>query len=282
MGFLSIHDWVKAHLDGKVVYGQFRKIPGFASTAQWWSDLSMAAGNPPANFYASAPLVGERLSRWDSIFHGDDKAPSELYLTKALLTTSGAGMVGQFKLCDYLLYYPFIDMDSTDIQAVDNTKAIERYTDGEGVMVVAVSQAPTLGSGQFTFTYINQAGVQKTSPIQYCGTTSAPLGNIVTSQPATVAGLGPFLKLADNDTGVRSIINFTGIVANGGLCALVLVKPLIDYAVREASTPCEYEMISQRPGVVRIYDGAFLGFMAQTGATVASVPLVGQLTFVWT
>jgi hypothetical protein len=282
MGFFNVNGFVQAALNGKFVSGHFRKIPGWASVANWWVDMSMAAGNPPANFYASTPLIAQRLSRWDSIFHGDLKSPSETYLLRAALVTSGANAAGQYKLCDYLLYYPFIDMDSTDQQLLDNTAIIDRYTDGAGVMAIAVCQAPTAGSGQFTFQYVNQNGVTKTSPIQYCGSTSAGFANIVTSQPASVAGLGPFLKLADNDTGIRSILSYTGSVANGGLCCFVLVKPLMDFVIREVSTVSETEMISTRCGAVRVEDNAFLGFLAQTAGSVSAVPVTGQLDFVWT
>jgi hypothetical protein len=281
MSIPSIHAYCRAILNGATVSGQFRKVPGFSTAAYWWSDFSMAAGNPPANFYASAPLVAERLGRWDSLFHGDDKAPSEQYLYRCALTSTSANMAGQYKLCDYLLYYPFVDMDSTDEQTFDNSKAILRYTTGDNVQVIAVSQAPTIGSGTFTFRYVNQDGVEKVSPLQYCGPSSAALGSIVTSQPASVAAIGPFLKLADNDTGVRRVISFTGVAANGGLCALVLVRPLMDFVLREAFTVCELELLSMRPGVVRVYDGAFLGFIVNATASVATNPLVGQLDFLW-
>jgi hypothetical protein len=281
MAIKSVSEWVSCPLEGRTYTRQFRKVPGFATTAQWWCDLSMAAGNPPANYYASTPGVAEILSRWDGLCTMDDKSPSETYLAKAMITATSANMVGQYKLCDYLLYYPFIDPDSLDEQTLTNSKSLERYTDGDGVQVMCVSQAPSTGSGSFTFKYYNQAGVEKTSPVNYCGTTSAPLGSIITSMPAVANMLGPFLKLADGDTGVRSITSVTMAVANGGLFAFVLVKPLIDFYIREASTTCEFEMISMRSGAIRIYDGAFLGFIAQTAASVSALPLVGQLEYYW-
>jgi hypothetical protein len=280
--FNSVHDYVAAMLDGKTVSGNFRKVPGYATTANWWFDLSMASGNPPANFYASTPLFAQVLSRWDSIFHGDNQAPSEMYLHRLYLATSGAGMVGEFKLCDYLLYYPFIDMDSTDQQDLNNAVALPRYTTGEGVLPVAISQAPSTGSGQFTFRYVNQSGITRTSPVQTGSSSPAQYGSVITGQPASAGQYGPFLTLAYGDTGVRQILSLTNISSNGGLCAIALVKPLLDIPLREASTPMELELLTMRSGAIRIYDGAFLGFLAQTGASVASVPLVGQFDYVWT
>jgi hypothetical protein len=281
MGFSSVNALVRASLEGRSRKANFRKVPGFASTANWWVDLSMAAGTPAANFYASSPLEAAALNEWKSIYHGDALTDKEMYLTRLSLMSSGSGMVGQFKLLDYLLYYPFVDGDSTDPQPMDNTLTLDRCADGAGVMAMAVSQAPTGGSGIFTFEYVNQNGATKTSPAQYCGTTSAPLGSLITSQPATVAGFGPFLNLAGNDTGIRQINSITFSTSNGGLCAIVLVKPLIDVWIREISTEHEFELLTMRCALPRIYDTSFLGFIAQTGASVASAPLVGRFDYAW-
>jgi len=34
-------------------------------------------------------------------------------------------------MCDYLLFYPQVDMDSVDPQAMDNTVTLPRYESGE-------------------------------------------------------------------------------------------------------------------------------------------------------
>lgn len=100
--------------------------------------------------------------------------------------------------------------------------------------------------------------------------------------PAATGMLGPFLHLAAGDRGVRSIKGFTGLVSNGGLCALVLVKPLANLVLREANTPYEIEFPVNNAAIPRIYDGAFLGLLANTAGSVSALPLVGQLDFRWT
>lgn len=65
-------------------------------------------------------------------------------------------------LCDYLLYYPFVDMSIAGGEfqpMVNDTASLTRYTDGEGVQIMAVEVASQIGSSQFYVTYTNQDGV---------------------------------------------------------------------------------------------------------------------------
>jgi hypothetical protein len=274
---------VAAHDGGKTHGCTFRKVPSQATTAGWWADLSMAGGNPPPNYYAASPLAAKLLDPFDGIFHGDAKTPEEKYLTTLGLTTPTAAMLGQYTLLDYLLYYPFVDGDAVgDVQAMNNTVPLPRYTDGDGVMVMAVIVAPTTGSGQFTFDYINQNGIAKTSPVQFCATTAASIATIATSQQGVAGSAGgPFLTLASGDTGVRSITSATFTVGNGGLISLVLVKPLADLAIREINTTAELPFINARPGLPRIYDGAYLNLIGNVAGSIAAGVLTGYATFIW-
>jgi hypothetical protein len=243
----------------------------------------MTSGSPPANYYASTPLIAQRLDPWRGIFHGDNKSPKEKYLAEMMLVTPSAGAVGLWTLMDYLLYYPFIDMDEGDSQVPDNSIAIDRYIDGVGVQAMLFAQSPTTGSGTFTFNYINQAGVEHTSPVQTCGSTSCNYGSCVTHQPATTMGAkGPYLELAAGDTGIRRVVSFQNVVNNGGLGVLVLVKPLAHIVISEINCPVEVSFVMTRPGAPRIYDGAFLGFACCTVSSVAAALLSGRIKTIWT
>lgn len=281
MGFRNIRAYADAFENGQSHFCSFRKVPSQASTAGWWVDLSMAAGNPVPNYYASAPLVAATLDGFRGIFHGDAKNPATKHLVEWGMITPTAGLVGQYTLLDYLLYYPFIDGDDTDSQVMDNTVVLPRYETGEGVQVMAVAVAPTTGSGTFTFEYVNQNGDVKTSPVQGCSTTAASITNLVTSQQAVTNSCGPFLKLASGDTGVRAINSVQFLVPNGGLLALVLVKPIADSAIREINTPAEIEYVTMRAGPPRIYDGAYLGLIMGCAGSVAAGQLAGHLRFAW-
>lgn len=280
-GFRNVQALGNAFDEGRTHSCSFRKVPSQASTAGWWVDLSMAAGNPVPNYYAASPLVASTLGAFQGIFHGDAKSPASKHLTELNLTTPTAGLVGVYRLLDYLVYYPFVDLDDTDAQVMDNTTPLPRYATGAGVRPMLVAVAPTIGGGSFTFDYVNQDGVSKTAPTQFCSVASANISNIVTSQQAVASGGRVFLQLADGDTGVRSITSWTNIVSNGGLGALVLAKPIADIAIREINTPAEISWPNMQPGAPRIYDGAYLNFIMNCAATVAAGTLSGRASFAW-
>lgn len=258
----------------------FRKAPSQASTNGRWVDLSMAAGNPVPNYYVGGQAEATVLDGFRGIFHGDDKSPSTKHLLSMGLITPTAALAGGYMLLDYLLFYPFVDGDSADQQDMDNTTPLPRYITGEGVSVMAVALAPTTGGGSFTFDYVNQDGVTRTSPAQLCTTSVSNIATIVTSQQ-TVRG-GPFLSLASGDSGVRSITSCTFSVLNGGLMALVLVKPLANMAVREINTEVELAYISKMPPILpRIYDGAYLNLIANCVGTLSTGTVTGSASFIW-
>lgn len=279
MSFALVKDYVDAMLAGKYRSCSLRKVPSQATTAFWWADLSMASGNPLPNYYASTPLEAAVLDGDRGIFVGDDTGGK--YLTEMMLCTPTAGMVGAYRLLDYLLYYPFIDGDDTDVQTMDNTVTLPRYTTGEGVMAMYVSVAPTTGSGQFTFDYIDQNGNAKTSPTQICSTASAGISSLITTQPAVAASGMPFLTLAEGSTGIRSITSVTNTVANGGLGTIVLVKPIAEIAIREINTPIERVWLKEKAPIPYIEDGAYLNLIVNCAATIASGQLTGRLNFTW-
>ena len=282
MTYDSVRQYADAFAAGRSHFCSLRKIPSQASVAGWWVDLSMAAGNPLPNYYASSPLTAAVLDGQRGIFHGADKAPSSKRLCDISLMTPTAGLVGAYMLLDYLLYYPFVDGDDTDVQVMDNTISLPRYASGDGVQVMAVAVAPTTGSGRFTFDYVNQSGVTRTSPLQFCSTTASSIASIATSQPAVAsAPPGPFLTLAAGDTGVRQIVSVTNTVPNGGLLALVLVKPLAEMAIREINTAAEASYVNARPAPPEIVDGAYLNLIMNCAATVAAGTLAGHARFVW-
>lgn len=280
-GFRSVGAFADAYVEGRVHTCSIRKVPSQASVANWWVDLSMASGNPNPQYYFAAPLAAQLLDGYAGIFHGAGKAPATMSLATLGLMTPSATMVGRYMLLDYPLYYTGIDGNNTNIQLLDNTTALPRYTDGAGLQVMAVFIAPSVGAGTFVFEYVNQAGVTRTSPVQVCSTTAGNIASIATAQPA-VAGTpgGPFLSLASGDTGVRQINSVTFSVVSGGLLALVLVKPLADLAIREINTPAEFASVQNRPPP-KIEDDAYLNLICAPAGNIAAGALSGYATFVW-
>jgi hypothetical protein len=51
-----------------------------------------------------------------------------LRMTTAM-SSSGTGLPLPLTLCDFLLYYPSVDDSVLDVQTLDNTVTLPRYTD---------------------------------------------------------------------------------------------------------------------------------------------------------
>lgn len=280
-GFTRIKTFGDAFESGKTLTSTFRKAPAQANNAGWY-DLSMTAGNPPPNYYAATPLEATTLEYFKGILHGDNKSPEKKFLTNIELTGTIAGMVGEYRLLDYLLFYPFVDGDELSAQAMVNTTPLPRYTTGTGVQAMLVGVTPSLGGGTFTFDYTNQDGAAKTSPVINCSSAAQLIGTIATG-PAAVAGssFGPFLPLAAGDSGIRSVESVTFTVAAGALYSLVLVKPLLTHAIREINIPNENNLVRQTPFLPEVTDGAYLNLIVNAASTLSGGFLIGNTTYAW-
>lgn len=279
--FRGCFDVAQAEIEGRALTTHFRKVPSQASAAGQWVDLSMASGNPLPNYYASEPLVGATLDGFRGIFHGDDRSPSQTMLKDLVLCSPTAGLVGAYKLLDFLLYYPFVDLDTTDAQALSTPVALPRYADGVGVRAMMVAVTPTVGGGSFTYEYVSDTGASRVSPVISCNTTADSIATVCTSQQGTVAGGRVFLPLAEGDRGIREITAVNMIVPNGGLAAFVLARPLAGASIREVSVPDERAYVTETQAPPVIIDGAYLNLVVNCAATVAAGQLAGRATFVW-
>lgn len=297
MGFRTVAEFALADDAGQCWVTQFRKaVASAATTTSAWVDYSYFAGSPPANFYASTPLTAAVVDPTRGIYV-PSVTPATQHVKNLLLMSAASSVTSttngrqEIALCDYLLYYPFVDTDAVgEQQDLDNTVTIPRYTSGQ---VVAVAQSAASAVGQFTFTYTNQDGVSgRVSPNQYTFVVAG--GGQVVAASGSGASYNPFLYLQAGDSGVRSIESVTFTAAGGGLMALVIVKPLIKSVVTqecrrttsgnlESYGACdELQSIIHRAGAPRIVDGAVLNLLAAGYAgSLASSTLVGTLETVW-
>ena len=275
MGFSQLKDLVDAEVTGGAFsIASFRKTTSQTTVSPVPFDLSMAAGNPTAQFYASEPLVAALINAKHGLSVGGDPTATNHLAELLVLSTSTGFAPGSFMLCDYLLYYPFVDMDNTDTQMMDNTVTLPRYKSGSGVRIFAVAQSPSIGNGAFSVTYVNQDGVTKST-----GTIACSSG--VTNIASSIIRPGFFLPLAVGDTGVQSITSVTFSSANGGLAAFVLVKPLTSIELEETISPAEINYYKDHPSLPRILQGAVLNFIAMSGATAAGAALIGTIKTIW-
>lgn len=285
MSIVNTKQLIDAELEGRVRQYVWRKTPSQASTAGIWFDTSMSPGNPPAQYYIGGILSSTVLARSTDggLYHGANVSPSTKYLRSVTAMTSTATALPMpMILCDYLLVYPFVDMSVTDQQDMTNTNSLTRYTDGDGVQVMAVLTNAGVGGQQFFFTYTNSAGVSGRTSKTVTMNTATAIGSIVTSSVSTANISGnPFIGLQDGDSGVQSIQSVTMLGADVGLFALVLVKPLLWTAINEITAPYVKDALLIGGDIPRIYDDAFLGFLALPRGTLAATALVGDIKVIW-
>lgn len=296
MGFGNLAQYVQAEEAGRHWLTQFRKLTSTSATvASNFFDYTYSSGSPLANFYASTPLESAYVDPSRGI-RVPSVAPSKQYLKNitAVTTTVSATLFSnqrqELHLCDYLMYYPFIDTGSTDVQETIAVQTLPRYTSGR---VVAIAQSASSSVGQFTFSYTNQGGVSgRTSPNIFCQVVGG--GGQSLCSYISGGGFHPYLPLAAGDSGVRSIESVTFTVVGGGLMALVIVHPLRIFNLASDSrrtttgnlesygAAASVDSVIHDANVPEIKDGAVLGFLTKGhGGSLASTYLVGYIETLW-
>lgn len=295
-GFSNIRAIVDADEAGQTFVGQFRKVVSSAATiTASWVDYSYFAGLPLANFYASTPLESAYLDPSRGIYvpdvNGSQYLKSLMLMTGAASATTTTSRLQQAVLCDYLMYYPFIDTDAVgELQEMVQAVSLPRYTSGQ---VILIAQAASSTIGQFTMTYTNQDGVAgRVSPNVFTQIVSGGGQSLLAN--ISGGGFNPYMPLQAGDSGVQSIESVTFTAAGGGLMAMVIVKPLQTQMMFEecrrttSSTLDSFGSASQviRPihqaGLPEIKDGAALNIFAKcNGGSIASSQLAGIIETVW-
>jgi hypothetical protein len=288
MAITSIANLVDAELEGKTFWSAWRKQPAVTTGAGIWFDVSMSPGNPVPNYYAASPKVAAPLS--DSVDagipHGSLVTPATKYLkTIACQTVTASAVPLTMILCDYLMFYPFVDMsDTTETGIVMTTSiALPRYPTGTGVQIMAVEVASQSGAGnpQFFVTYTNQDGTTgRVSKTVACNTQTVN-GTIINTAIATASTTGPFIPLQDGDTGVRKIEKVTFLTADIGLIAFVLVKPIATFPMRTVNSISERNFYQDFSVMPVIKDDAYLNIICLPNGTLASANLLGYIQTVW-
>lgn len=285
MAIVNTKQLVDAELEGRVRNYVWRKAPAIGTSTSIWFDLSMSPGNPPAQYYIGGLLTSTVLARSTDggIQHGANVTPSTKYLRSiTAMTATATTLPMPMILCDYLMFYPFVDMSTTDQQDLNNTTSLSRYTDGKGVQVMAVLTNAGVGGQSFYFTYTNSDGVSGRVSQTVTMNAAVANGSIITSSIGIVGQSGnPFIGLQAGDSGVRSIQSVTMLGTDVGLFALVLVKPLLWTAINETTAPYEKDALLVGGEIPRVYDDAYLGLLALPKGNLNTVVLVGDLKVIW-
>lgn len=282
VGFNNLKELVDAELEGRTRFYTWRKSPSQVTTAGIWFDLALSPGNPVPKFWFDAtPLIAKQIAQSTDggLYHGANVSPYTKYLrTTMAMTATSTALPMSLILCDYLLYYPTIDESTTDEQLMDNSTTLSRYTDGDGVQMIAVNLAGAVGGVTFTVKYTNQDGTEGrvTPPIRINAYTA--IGNIVSADGAAVDTAAPFLPLQDGDTGVRKVESVTMITADVGLFAIILVKPLMQTQIRGIDAPVERDYFLETGlNLIEIKDDAYLNWLCQPNGALNATAIFGYI-----
>ena len=287
MGFSSVKEYAETRSDtGQTHMSFFFKTGSPVSPATgWWSDLSMSAGTPKYNAWLGAqgegtPMYGIGNS---GIYAGQnvEQLGQTKHINRTLLMTNSATFAPAiFLLLDYLYFYPLIDMDSTDLQELNNSAAVPRYSDGRGVMAMIVATVPQTANAVCTMTYTNQAGVSgRTTTFNVRGPSN--VGNLNCSKSTSPNGANPFVPLAQGDYGIRSVDSVQMSGSAGGFVSVVLVQTICTTLIRERNTCVEQFFLKHKPSLPRVMDGAYLNFIFSCGVAAISSPIRGEIEFYW-
>lgn len=285
MAIANVKQMVDAELEGRVRRYAWRKTPSQVTTAGYWFDLSMSPGNPPPKYWFDAPPgIAKAVSQSSDggIFHGANVSPLTQYLRlMTALTVTSTTLPLNMVLCDYLLYYPSCDDSTTDPQVFDNTVTLPRYTDGNGVQVIAVSVAGRTGGQSFNFSYTNSDGVSGRTSQTVMQNSAAAIGTVLTGQTNSSISVVPFIGLQGDDKGVRSIESVTMLGADVGLFTLILVKPIAQIQIKEITAPYEKDFFLLTGALPEIKDDAYLSMICLPQGSLAATALIGDLKVIW-
>ena len=292
MAIQSIDNMISSISAGKTVRFDWNKITGgVAYTAGRWYETLSLNGSPAGTTFPGTALAwkgcDETTGDGTNIFgiphNGAVSTDIKHLLNMAAWATAATAVPSTLMLVDVQGYYPGINMNVATAQTLTGTPTL-RYPDGAGVRAFLAARS-TVGATahNIAYSYNNQVGVARTNPVTVAGTASAIVPHILHSGTAA-NNYGPFLPLANGDSGIQKFNTITLSAASGtaATSALVLVKPLAQITLGVVSLMTEKDLLNQIPSLPRVADGACLGWLLGTGAaTAGSTTFAGQLEFVW-
>jgi hypothetical protein len=293
MGWTSQDDFInEVSNNGKFNRADWNKITGASAyTAGRWYDFSGLGGFPVANAWAGTALAwtscNESAGNGTQIFgmpHGGNVSTDTKHvLNVSALTGVATGVPGVLMLVDLQGYWPGISLNSAVAQTLTGTPTL-RYSNGAGCRLFGVvTTASGATAHNLALSYTNQAAASgKALPVTVACTASAIAGHI-THSGTSANNYGPFLPLANGDTGVQNVASVTMSAASGsGVMALCLAKPLLTLPLTTVSVAAERDLMNQLPSLPQINDGACLAWLYFAGAaTAASTNFYGGTDFGW-
>lgn len=291
MAFTSLDDFLskltQGNTTGPAVWN--KQTNAAVHTAGRWYDASAWAGTPVANDWAGTALNWKTCddatgngSRLFGIPHNGNVDPETKHLINAMAMTPGL-VPGVLMLVDMQGYYPGISLNSASAQTLVGTPAL-RYEKGAGVRAfLAITTAAGATAHNINLSYTNQAGTAGRTLPNTVACTASAIASHITHSGTAANNYGPFLPMANGDTGIRSVQSVTVSAASGaGVAALCIVKPLLTLPITTASVAVERDLVNQLPSMPQVKDGACLTWLYFAGAaTGASTNFYGSLEAAW-
>jgi hypothetical protein len=245
----------------------FKPSVAASGVAGGWVDSSVSAGTPIYNAYVGSQLEATPFTgsgnRGIYMGFGDRRLVTALFQCRSAVVPAYAALL------DYLMFYPLVDLDSSDLQEMDNTATLPRYTGGDGVRIMPVITVASATEVDCTVVYTNAAGVTGRS-VTFRLQQRSNVGAIAAGNGVASSDNPPFVPLAQGCTGVRAIESVQLAAGAGGFASFVLVKPIAQVSIPELNTCSEVSYISDHFGLPTIYSGAYLNFIIKTQASAAS------------
>jgi hypothetical protein len=285
MGFRSIAEVTNAIDNGQIWTQHWYKAGApFANIARW-EDFSVGAGTPTYQPYAAEPLVfSPQTNTANKYIYTGPTIPStqQKYLFSWQFYSTATTILSMI-LLDVMGFYGAIDGDSTDVQTFDNTLTLPRYTSGEGVQMLLISQAPSTANAVATVNYTNNNNTSQSIQVGLL-TQGVTIGvnTVSSSNVSNTNSLSPFTALNNGEKGIRSVQSIQLSSPMGGLLTLVLAKPILNMQTGASSVPTEKTLINQGGGrMPEILPGAALTMIGTVSAAITPTPSFGQFNFVW-
>lgn len=162
---------------------------------------------------------------------------------------------------------------------------LPRYTDGKGVRsFLVVNTAPGTGANNYSLLYTNPSKTRSQALGAVCTTTASAIIGHLSISGVAAGNFGPFLPLAQTDTGVMQVESYQWSASSGsaGFHDLVLCKPIAAIPLTAAFYAAERDLLSQLPSLPQVKDGACLGFIIFAGAVIPNPCMYqGYMDFAW-
>jgi hypothetical protein len=297
MGWTSQDDLInQITTNGKIDSIVYQKTSVAVGQAGHWQHLLNSAGSiPAATFGGSEATFTATDNTWSegAIAIGDQTSPATKHiLTMGASVVAAAGapwvvlpidLVGYAKLTTTNV--STIGTKTITMTPISNTAAnVDRYANGAGLrLFIASYSAMGANAPTMQVTYTNSAGSTGQVTTSGCVSTASATNGTILNSGNAANKYGPFLPLAEGDTGVKDIesVIWGGTAHASGSVFVGLCKPLcMPIPVPATGLYNIMDYVNTVPSMPQLRNGAHVTFLVfGTGATTASATVYANFDY---